>query len=202
MTQFNYNRNIPFATNSPSVDQPNMQTNTNSTDDLISVDHNSFNVPNGGYHKIIHQVPETVDPIAVPGIGQIYTKTMTIGNTDQVLFFESGGGRITQLTGIIGGSGNQTSATANGYTPLTGGMILQWGLAAIGAGSHVQNNINFNFIFPNNCFFVNATLKPSGGSQSNLGTISINAIATDKFNFVYNGTSNAYPNFYWMAIGN
>ncbi len=56
MTLYTYNNNIPFASNNPSTDQPNMQTNTNSISALIGVDHVGFNSSgsgaggNGGHH--------------------------------------------------------------------------------------------------------------------------------------------------------
>src|SRR6188508_1037394 len=120
MTQFNYNRNIPFATNSPAADQPNMLTNTNSTDDLIAVDHNSFNVPDGGYHKIIHQTLGPVGgersrttvanvdtlsnfPATIPGINQVfaanYTPDYTSATSDTQLFTKTAQGGVSQLTG-------------------------------------------------------------------------------------------------------
>jgi hypothetical protein len=51
MPLFSYNRDIPDGPNNPSVDQPKMKINTNSTDDLIDVDHFSFDEANGGYHR-------------------------------------------------------------------------------------------------------------------------------------------------------
>jgi len=51
MSMFTYNRDIPDAPNNPSNDQPKMQVNTNSTQDLIAVDHVSFNLSPGGTHK-------------------------------------------------------------------------------------------------------------------------------------------------------
>lgn len=50
MSLFTYNRDIPDGPNNPSNDQPKMQVNTNSIDDLLAIDHVSFNVttaPNG-----------------------------------------------------------------------------------------------------------------------------------------------------------
>jgi hypothetical protein len=51
MATFSYNRDIPDGPNNPSVDQPNMKINTNSTDDILQVDHVSFETPDGGTHK-------------------------------------------------------------------------------------------------------------------------------------------------------
>jgi len=46
-----YNRDIPDAPNNPSTDQPKMKQNTNAIDDLISVDHLTFQATNFGTHK-------------------------------------------------------------------------------------------------------------------------------------------------------
>ncbi len=46
-----YNRDIPDTPNNPSVDQPKMKQNTNAIDDLISVDHLTFQATNFGTHK-------------------------------------------------------------------------------------------------------------------------------------------------------
>lgn len=50
----NYNTNIPDAPNDPSADQPKMQTNTNSIDTIIGIDHYSFADSPSGFHKQVH----------------------------------------------------------------------------------------------------------------------------------------------------
>lgn len=47
---FTYTTSIPATNNNPSDDQPDMQTNTNSINSLIAVDHVSFNNSAGGKH--------------------------------------------------------------------------------------------------------------------------------------------------------
>lgn len=117
MVLFNYNRNIPDAPNNPSADQPLMKINTNSTDDLIDVDHFSFGENDGGYHRVIHQseAPGNADPVAIAGIGQTYVKTV---NGDQSLFFESGNGVVTTIASGSGGGGG------GGFTSGTGSILL------------------------------------------------------------------------------
>jgi hypothetical protein len=95
MSLFQYNTGIPAAPNNPSVDQPDMLTNTDSIDGLIDVDHIGFNENLGGYHDVIHQPPQVAAPGTIAGIGQTYTKTVT---GDQQLFYKSGLGVETQLT--------------------------------------------------------------------------------------------------------
>src|SRR5437868_7168221 len=153
-TNFTYTTDIPFANNKPSVDQPNMKINTNSINSIIGVDHLTFGTATGnqsdGYHKIIHLTLQAADPAPIGTIGQLYVKSVTQGAvTDNCLFYESGGGRITQLTAPITGAGNQTSAVANnGYTYLNGGIIYQWGVIAnVGAGKALVFTIPFNTKF-------------------------------------------------------
>lgn len=59
---FTFNTGIPAANNNPSVDQPDMLTNNQSTDGILAVDHISFNTANGGTHKQV-----TFDNVAAPG---------------------------------------------------------------------------------------------------------------------------------------
>lgn len=59
---FTFNTAIPAANNNPSVDQPDMLVNNQSTDAIINVDHISFNAMNGGQHKQV-----TFNNVAAPG---------------------------------------------------------------------------------------------------------------------------------------
>lgn len=79
---FTFNTNIPAANNNPSVDQPDMLTNNQSTDALLAVDHVSFNALNGGQHKQVtfnnRNVPGAqTDPQAV-----LYTNTVMATSTN------------------------------------------------------------------------------------------------------------------------
>lgn len=47
---FSYNNSVPATNNNPSVDQPDMLTNTQSINSLVAVDHVSFNTASGGTH--------------------------------------------------------------------------------------------------------------------------------------------------------
>lgn len=201
MSSFIYNRNIPDGPNDPSNDQPDMKENTNSIDDWTKVtqDHYGFNVPFGGYHRYIHQPPQTT-PGNISGIGQTYTKTV---GSDVQLFYESGTGVETQLTGP-----NSASATTNGYTWLPGGILLQWGqnnnpIASSGSTNLVQN---FNIPFPNNCFFVSGSGLYSSSNKPN-SQISINIRQSSlsnltNFNYIPFTGSSDYIGFLWVAIGN
>jgi hypothetical protein len=98
MTNFPFDDTIPAAANDPSNDQPLMLQNNASTKGIIGQDHITFGLANGGYHTIIHFSNQGSDPGAIGGVGQAYTKTVS---GDQQLFYESGNGVVTQLSGTI-----------------------------------------------------------------------------------------------------
>jgi hypothetical protein len=209
---------IPAANNAPRVDQPNMQTNTNSISSLIGVDHVGFNQANGGYHKVIHttqfsnvannppgnnppNVPARIATIGQLICAQVNQKTNGSGISDEVLIFESGGGRWTQLTTTITSAGNQSLAATSGYTALTGGMIIQWGQGS--ASNHANNPVSFNIPFPNAAFVV--MVNPKSNSPINLSNINgwqVLAFSASGFQVSFGAGWNTPITFNWIAIGN
>lgn len=73
MPNFNYTNDIPDTPNDPSVDQPDMKINTNSIDSIINVDHYSFNLANGGWHKQITLPAQNVPGVQANPTSTIYT---------------------------------------------------------------------------------------------------------------------------------
>jgi hypothetical protein len=229
MTLYDYTENIPFANNAPKNDQPNMQINNNSISGIISEDHVGFGLDNGGFHTLIHMTefssttlnpsnpsnnPPTA-PAPMDNIGQFYTcqirsPPVTGGIIDEVLYYQSAFGRITQLTNNITGPGFQSSTAGqggfNGYTTLPGGLMLQWGyLASTTSSSFTQLNFNkFNIPFPNQCFNVWTQPYSSGSVPNSQATVAIRGSTVDQdgFEWVFVTNSGSYNGFYWAAIGN
>jgi hypothetical protein len=121
-----YTSTSPAALEVLSASQPLIQQNFAYLALDIGTDHNflgNSGTPTDGYHKTIHFVDRGASnpPPTVAGVGQIYTNTIT---ADQQLFYKSGNGVITQLTGpsapVTGG------AASNGYMYLPGGVLMQW----------------------------------------------------------------------------
>lgn len=50
MTTYSFDPSVPASSHTPAQDQPTMQTNNQSIQDLIGVDHVTFEVANGGTH--------------------------------------------------------------------------------------------------------------------------------------------------------
>lgn len=190
-----YNLNVPNGPNNPSVDYPNMQINTNALNTFLSIDHVGFNAsPNpNGYHKTIHQVPLNADPATIANIGQIYSKNVTVNAiSDTQLFFRTGLGGISQLTG--------NSAGTSGYQWI-GGTLLQWGTTtASGTGSRVVVfNAAPNFDFPNACFQVIVQLQAIPLVTGSWGVTNITSTG-----FTLQTVTSAVPSgrpFSWFAIG-
>lgn len=197
MPTYTYDTTVPAANDAPKNDQPIMQTNTASISGLISQDHVGFNTPNGGYHTIIHQGPQGANPGAIVGIGQTYTKTIS---GDQQLFYESGAGIITQLTGP-----NTPLAANNGYMWLPGGILMQWGRKSFSGSGNQNVTINYvlegNIAMPNATFVAFATLHPTGSSVSSTAQISTTNRSSSQFIVHYTGSGD-YDEFQWLAIGN
>lgn len=224
MSEFDYTLNIPFANDAPKNDQPIMQINTNSIAGIIEVDHIGFGLANGGYHTDIHMTefssttinpsnasnnPPTA-PLPINNIGQLYTcqirsPPVSGGIIDEVLYYQSAFGRITQLTNNFAPIGFQSSATKNGYTALPGGLIIQWGIIdSPPLPSGVTTPLLFataNIDFPKNCFNVQMTLI-NDGSTNNEQVMSVRTGTVSKTGFSWNYTGgSAYRGFYWVAIG-
>lgn len=225
---FTYNTNIPFATNNPSTDQPNMQTNTNSISGLIGIDHFGFNAQynsianSGGFHKVVHMTPFSTisgpnnpnppnnNPPLVPTpiglIGQLFSVQMNNGIApDEALFFLTGGGVLNQLTV----PGLTPSANTNGYTYLAGGLIIQWGRVSMSFSSgSTTGTVTFataNIAFPNNCFVVTGNPLVSFGSlPSSQASVNIrqSTVSKTSFDWQFYTNSSQYIGFFWMAIGN
>jgi hypothetical protein len=206
---FSYNGTIPNPPDDPANDVAQMQTNASSIASLIAIDHIGFNIANGGYHNVIHFQNQTGgDPATIAGFGQEYTKT---ANSDQQLFYKSGGGVVTQLTGP-----NSPVAADYGYTWLPGGILLQWGyvFGTHGSSAHFNGGdtgtVTFssaNIKFPNNLFgvwanpFYNSNTTSVPSSQATIAVDYYTASATS-FNWAFITSSSQYTAFFWVAIGN
>lgn len=152
MSNFPYYRNIPAGPNNPSFDRPKMTVNTNSTDDLLNIDHFSFGVNLGGDHKQVtlplsNGGTGSIPAGRIPNTGTLYTKTATSTGvlTESNLFYTPDASTNEyQLTKTITASyplfGTktvyQTTAIFNadgGWTFLPGGILLQYGSVVITA---------------------------------------------------------------------
>lgn len=203
MTFLTYTSGIPNGPDNPSNDQPLMKTNNDNIPTFVAIDHVGFNTNLGGYHKIIHQTQNTVDPAPISGINQIYSKNYTPAYagapTDTQLFAETGLGGVSQLTGH--------NAVANGGWQWVAGTLLIWGNVVTNFSGSNTGTVTFTAVsgttipFPNNCFQVFTTMNGISGTANVVQIVSKSAT-----NFVWRFTAAAggtsFTGFSWLAIGN
>ncbi len=212
MPFLDYNRDIPDGPNNPSDDQPLMKINNNSIDTLIAVDHAGFKNNDGGYHTVIHQVRQSVDPAAVAGYNEIYTKYYTPDYTgslaDTQLFNRTGLGGVSQLTGNASGA-QPTLGQTEGWQ-WVGNFLIQTGwvlLPAANATGTVTFKDRFGLPmipFPTNCFSVTTSITSLGVVVAGSPLLTISFQPTNlSFDWAYqkNGAVNI-SGFFWTAIGN
>jgi hypothetical protein len=194
-----YQPNIPTGTVNLDQDYLNIQGNFQQLDTSFAVDHLPFSnqTAQNGYHKEVHLVPMST-PSPTVGYGQLFNATINDGiNTDQTLYFLTGGGLLQQLTRNFVRSAAQT-----GYTFLPGGLILMWGLATgippDGNLAVVFPKIQGSIAFPTNCFNVQLTgLRNNNGGDGVF--LSSGSVTIDGFT-IRNG-SGTINSAYWTAIG-
>ena len=203
-----YNPNIPYPTNLPSTDQPDMLINTNSIQSAIQVDHEAFNT---GAHTGAHNQAQFKNLGTAPGtvpaglIGASY-ETMYANNgatlaNGELWFVRGGGATGIQLTGP-----GTPSATSAGYSFLPGGLVIQWDTVTIQPNeSHWTATVTYPTSFQTNTLCVVCTLQPNNNLQTDTTSV-ISSLASSysaaSFDYVFNGTnSNRYPTFTYIAIG-
>jgi len=86
MPLISYTRDIPDAPSDPSVDQPIMKINTNSTDDIINVDHYSFNQNEGGDHKQVTFANKNVPAAQTDPVSVLYTDSGTASSVADLFY--------------------------------------------------------------------------------------------------------------------
>lgn len=225
--------NIPTGSVKLSLDYANIQGNFQQLDTSFGVDHTPFSVDitgePAGYHSSIHFTPVSTTatnppnnnpiddvPTVTPGFGQLFSAQTNDGFlADTSLFLLTGTGLVSKLT-----SNFSPVASTNGYTylpgPLSGGVVLQWGIVN---GTHGVNGsfnnsdkgtVTFsvsNKSFPNNCFGVwagvlyNTAVDVSPSSAANI-SIDLNTLSNLKFDWVFSTDSARYYRFFWVALGN
>jgi hypothetical protein len=196
-----YNLGLPNPPDDPADDVGAMQVNCNSIATWTGVDHVALGSSPAGWHKDIHFVATVGTPANIVGIGQLYTNIIA---SDTRLFFESGNGIITALTGPNSPSLNPSGF---GYVWLPGPLLVQWGFVNTGIPTSYRQLTyltNGNIPFPTNCFGVFTQIYSSDTVPSGNGNITIrsDSVALTGFQWAGIGSSSQYIGFYYLAIGN
>lgn len=195
-----YTRGVPNPPNNPSQDVGSMQLNTNAIDDIIDVDHFSFNdTVFSGLHKQTRFVAGDIGGQTSPpstSIGQLalYSK-LTGGSSQLFLIRDNVGGTEVALTPNPAVIGNVVRAET-GFSWLPGNLLIQWGLAP----GIVTGGASVNFLQPFDALgflpIVNITPRALTTSTQNIYLVS-----TTNTQFNYFNNNSAITHLYWIAIG-
>lgn len=201
-TNYPYTTGIPVSTDTPAQDQPGMQINCTSINQILSTDHLTFGTATGnltdGMHTVIHLQDQIMTPpAAILGAFELWSQLITFNaTTDDALFVQTGKGTVIQMT-----TSANTVAKTNGYTFLPGGVILQWGTSTT---TGTTTGVTYPLTFPTKEFIVMAqpysNSSPSTVAAQNYWTDGGSAAGFTFFYPTFSGGNK--PNFLWFAIGN
>lgn len=184
MPNFVYETNIPAASHNPSADQPIMQTNANSINSIIGIDHFSFNATDGGYHKQVSLVNEAT-PALPAGVG-----CMLLSAANNLVFANAqipAGVFLTQ-------SNTPPVVTTKGSTFLPGAIVMQWG-----QGNTVAGVFNDTLIYSLSSVFCAFACAVSDGSIiADILVISPNVAVQCR---TFTGALAPATPVYWLVIG-
>ncbi len=200
MTEFNFYPAIPATNNSPSVDQPNMQTNNQSANDILAVDHITYNLPNGGTHTKISIATPITDPTLNSTItGELYTKLAASSIPQWFAAIYNGSSTVVnQITGI---TNSTTGATAgvNGFK-LSNGLIINYALdVPFSTGSGAEYIFQTTYAYTS-FYIVVAMLRGTGFTPTNSPALSVTKTDLTKFKGITSKSSGS-NNVDWIAIG-
>ena len=86
------------------------------------------------------------------------------------------------------------SNSANGYTKLASGLLIQWGFKAQGAGA----SVTFPTAFSSAVYNIHLTPQQPSGSDYDQLWVNSSSVSTSGFTFRW---SNDTAGVYWMALG-
>jgi hypothetical protein len=210
-----YQPGIPTGTVNLDQDYANIQGNFGQLNTTYAVNHVPLTqVSNNGYHTIVNMVANTTTagnppnnypptpPPAVGLTGELYTTQSNDGIiTDEILWYQSGGGRVSQLTRNF-----IPTASQNGATFFPGGLVLQYGVQNTNFASKT-GSIVFPMVMPANLYNVQLTLKGTSGTAQTIEVTTFDLNTPNPgykgFSWMFTGPSGtSYTGFYWTAIGN
>jgi hypothetical protein len=206
-----YQPNIPVGTTNLNVDYSNIQGNFSQLNNVFQVDHTALTNSTGqmGYHTVVHFIPPSTTSsnpttnyppngyTATSGYGQLFAPQINDGlDSDEALFFLSGGNKLIQLTSNIlpVAPPNPNIGNIPGVTFLPGGIIVQWITVPNPVYNWVPTAVTLASLgmvnFPNALYFVlgNVQSRPSSTNP----TVNFSNYSTTGFTYTL-GSSGSHP---------
>lgn len=187
MTQFDNITGVPSSGSNPSAQFGTIASNNTNSVNWAAVDHIGFNATNGGLHKQASMLNQSA-----PGLN----------GSDGVYFVNGGLPQFQNASATlnIATYPSPIVAATNGYTYLSGGIILQWGTSAVTQGAHsILYTTGGGIAFPTNCFNVQITAIRTN-TTTNVDVVYLRSFNLNGFD--YGNTANGITSITWVAIGN
>lgn len=140
MTSYPYINNVPVPTNDPSVDAPNMQTNTETIDSWVAVDHVGFNNSNGGKHNQVTFAGKNAQGSQTDPQSVLYTASGTASTVSDLEFKNQNANFPISTLRSLG-----SFATVNTNGPVS--LINGFNVTSITASN---SGLIYTIVFPNN----------------------------------------------------
>lgn len=187
-----YNINIPQPTDKLSQSQADILSNFQAINTLVSVNHGTFGAADEGKHKFVQLPQQGSDTTTAAAEVALYAKNDTDTGNTELFFRRPSNGAVISTTAA--------SFTANGWTMLPSGIMLQWGSATMGGGSS-QQDFALPRAFPTAILSVTATPNdtPSGNFTDII--MAIQALSTTQIRAKRKTNFGTPCSFNYLAIG-
>jgi len=123
-----YTTNIPKSGDIPAQSRSLIETNFNTIDTVLAINHVGYNATGQGKHTKIQMPEESADPTTLVDEGAIYTKQGSVTAEAELCYRreDSGGagGQVIEMTAY------QAVSATNGWTILPSGLLVKWGLTS------------------------------------------------------------------------
>jgi len=164
-----YNNAIPQPNDKLSVSQPQLLGNFQEIAALVAVNHQAFNQPpNSGKHTLVQFLLQGVDPALTVGDLNLYNFNNATTTRNELYIGLADGTKIPMTA---------TNRSANGYTWLPSGILLQWGTTTRAASA---TPIPFALTFPHACLDVIVSASTDLTSK-NTASVVTGTITTTNF---------------------
>lgn len=197
-SNYSYSSNVPQGPQLISVTQSPIQSNFQAINELLSVNHISFEDPtNYGQHTYTSLILHTDDPSTTSTEMLLYGKQTPGGSNIGELFYRyPSNGTVVQLTGSTASAG----ATQNGYSYMSDTIVMKWGTVS-GIAINSTNIVifptsgNIPFTSTPSTVYINPSTPFVLGSASTYVT----SVTSTQFSLITG--QYAATEYCWMAIG-
>lgn len=124
-----YTANVPQPAQAFNTTQATILSNFQAINELVNVNHGSFNTSNAGKHNFINLQFQSSNPTTASTDLDLYSKSSTDGNIGELFYRYPNSGTVNQLTptSASGGGGTASATTGTGWCQFPSGVIFRWG---------------------------------------------------------------------------